>query len=105
MVYCAKFNPKNKTTKKQQKVEKDKKLVVGWRRLILSNTHLPPFLSNFLSILEILNFNEPGEKIVGLHYFSLPLPLSTKQHSHSFFLFFSTLFFPSSLKSTQPNIP
>ena len=81
--------------------KKKKKLAIGWRREILSNTHLP----HFLSILETLNFGGPKEKKTGPHHLSLHHPLSTKHPSHSFSLLFSTLLFSSSLKSTKPNIP
>ena len=77
----------------RQKVEKDKRLVVGWRRAIFSNIYLPHFLSHFLPILERLNFGGFREKTAGLHHFSLPLPFSTKHPSHSFSLLFSTIFF------------
>ena len=43
--------------------------------------------------LERLYFKWGGEKTCGPHHFSLPLPLSTKHHSHSFSLLFSTFFF------------
>ena len=64
---------------------------------------LPPFLPHFLFILERLHCGGSREKIAGPHHFSLPLPLSSKYHFHPFSLLFSTLFFPSSLKSTHPN--
>ena len=54
---------------------------------------LPPFLPHFLPILERLNCGGPREKMARPHHFSLPLPLSSKHHSHPFSLLFSTLFF------------
>ena len=58
----------------------------------------------FLSILERQVLGGPGWKMLGPHQkFSSP-SLLTKQHPFSFSLIFSLQTFPSSLKSTHPNI-
>ena len=90
--------------KKQIKTNKKNQGLHGIEKGNFVQYTLPPFLPHFLFILERLNCGGPREKIAGPHHFSLPLPLSSKHHSHPFSLFFSTLFFPSSLKSTHPNI-
>ena len=95
--------------KKKKKLGKDKsrkrqKVGHGREKGNFVQHTLPPFLPHFLPILERLNCGGPREKMAGPHHFSLPLPLSSKHPSHPFSLIFSTLFFPSSLKSTHPNI-
>ena len=96
--------------KKKKKLGKDKsrkrqKVGHGRKKGNFVQHTLPPFLPHFLPILERLNCGGPREKMARPHHFSLPLPLSSKHPSHPFSLIFSTLFFfPSSLKSTHPNI-
>ena len=85
-----------KKKNRKDKLEKDKKLVVGWRRAILSNTHLSPFLSNFLPVLKKMNFGKPKKKIIELHHFSLPFlsqPNTLPTYFLSYFSFF--FFYPS----------
>ena len=92
---------KNKT-KKQRKDKSRKRQKVGHGRE--KGNFVQHILPHFLPILERLNCGGPKEKMAGPHHFSLPLSLSSKHPSHQFSLLFSTLFFPSSLKSTHPNM-
>ena len=70
---------------------------------ILSFNHKTP-LHNFLSILERQVLGGPGWKMPGPHQKVSSSSLLTKQHPFSFSLLFSLQTFPSSLKSTHPNI-
>ena len=94
--------------KKKKKKGKDKKSrkrqKVGHGREKGNFVQHTPFLPHFLPILERLNCGRPREKMAERHHFSLPLPLSSKHPFHLFSLLFFTLFSPSSLKSTHPNI-
>ena len=89
-------------TKKQRKDKSRKRQKVGHGRE--KGNFVQHILPHFLPILERLNCGGPKEKMAGPHHFSLPLSLSSKHPSHQFSLLFSTLFFPSSLKSTHPNM-
>ena len=103
--YLGKKKKKNKTKKERKdKSRKRQKIGHGREKGNFVQHTLPPFLPHFLPILERLNCGGPREKMAGPHHFSLLLPLSSKHPSHPFSLLFSTLFFPSSLKSTHPNI-
>ena len=99
--YLGKKKKKNKT-KKQRKDKSRKRQKVGHGRE--KGNFVQHILPHFLPILERLNCGGPKEKMAGPHHFSLPLSLSSKHPSHQFSLLFSTLFFPSSLKSTHPNM-
>ena len=70
----------------------------------LIQTFLHHFHSYFLPNLGRLNFGKLREKIARSYQFSLIFPLLTKHYSHPFSLSFYTIFFPSSLKSSQLNI-
>ena len=70
---------------------------------ILSFNHKTP-LHYFLSILERQVLGGPGWKIPEFHQKFSYSSLLTKQHPFSFSLIFSLQTFPSSLKSTNPNI-
>ena len=100
--YLGKKKKKKKTTKKQPKDKSRKRQKVGHGRE--KGNFVQHILPHFLPILERLNCGGPKEKMAGPHHFSLPLSLSSKHPSHQFSLLFSTLFFPSSLKSTHPNM-
>ena len=108
-MYCAnlkRFYLGKKKKKKKKKERKDKKSrkrqKIGHE--MKKGNFVQHTLPSFLPILERLNCGGPKEKMTGPHHFSFPLPLSSKHPSHSFSLLFSILFFPSSLKSTHPNI-
>ena len=58
----------------------------------------------FLFILERQVLGGPWWKMPGPHQKFFSLSLLTKQHTFSFSLLFSLKTFPSSLKSTHPNI-
>ena len=78
-----------KKKKKKWKVKSRERQKVGhWME---NDNFVQLTLSHFLSILERLNCGGPREKIAEPHHFSLPLPLSTKHHFHSFSLLFSIL--------------
>ena len=72
-------------------------------RAILSNIHLPHFLSYFLPILERLNFVGLGEKTSPTTFLSPFLSQPNTLSTH-FLSYFPLFFIPSSLKSTQSNI-
>ena len=99
---------KKKKKKKKEKKGKDKKSKkrqkVGHGRAKGNFVQHTPFLYYFLPILERLNCGGPREKMAEPHHLSLPLPLSFKHPFHLFSPLFFTLIFPSSLKSTHPNI-
>ena len=92
--------------KSRQKKKKGKKndngtKLVQWA--ILSFNHkTPPHY--FLFILERQVLGGPGWKMPGPHQKVSSSSLLTKQHPFSFSLLFSLQTFPSSLKSTHPNI-
>ena len=94
------FIQKKKKKQRKEKSRKRQKVGHGREKGNFVQHTLPPFLP----ILERLNCGGPREKMAGPYHFSLPLPFSSKHPSHPFSLLFSTFFFPSSLKSTHPNI-
>ena len=102
--YLGKKKKKKKKERKDKNSRKRQKIGHELKKGNFVQQTLPSFLPHFLLILERLNCGGPREKMAGPHHFSLPLPLSSKHPSHPFSLLFSTLFFPSSLKSTHPNI-
>ena len=102
--YLGKKKKKKKKERKDKNSRKRQKIGHELKKGNFVQQTLPSFLPHFLLILERLNCGGPREKMAGPHHFSLPLPLSSKHPSHPFSLLFSTLFFPSSLKSTHPNM-
>ena len=101
-MYCANLKrfylgKKKKKTKKQKQQRKDKsrrrqKVGHGREKGNFVQHTLPPFLPHFLPILERLNCGGPREKMARPHHFSLPLPLSSKHHSHPFSPIFHSFF-------------
>ena len=84
-------------------IKRKKKSWLLDERAILSNIHLPHFLSYFLPILERLNFVGLGEK-TGPTTFLSPFLSQPNTLSTHFLSYFPLFFIPSSLKSTQSNI-
>ena len=107
---CKILSPKKKKKteqhKKQRKDKSRKRQKVGHEREkdnFVQHT-LPPFLPHFLPILERLNCGGPREKMAGPPpLFSPPPPLIQTPFSPIFSPIFHS-FFPSSVKSTHPNI-
>ena len=82
------FFPDKKKKKKWKVKSRERQKVGHWME---NDNFVQLTLPHFLSILERLNCGGPREKIAEPHHFSLPLPLSTKHHFHSFSLLFSIL--------------
>ena len=87
--------------KKKEKKKDNRTKLMQWA--ILSFNHKTP-LHYFLSILERQVLGGPGWKMSRPHQKVSSPSLLTKQHPFSFSLIFSLQTFPSSLKSTHPNI-